>query len=1044
MLYYYNFLEKFVFFDKKIRPTRSFIAVYKQIIKILGRFFIAFCFLFSNLTGAASNQFHPNITTTKSDAFTLDSSQLGLLGPFSFGINRDNLLKYSWNAQYTQNINNKFAISGLIEAGENILRINGTLGFSLFKNGLFKITAERLSQVLPFTFDSGSVNQRMAQNAYGARYQYAFDNKFFRDISLGGYYADTPNKSLDSVALISDGASAINDRNIAGGMSKGFDIGTDWLLTNWTILTGHVSYDSLHYKTIYSPNSPDDASGIGGSLGINQLLGDHLKLSAEGNISKLYDSYKVGISWLPPAMTKLGFEVSLVGQRSISHNETPNSNSVGLQFNFHPAAGSKSAKYQLTAPGAVTDVVAWTSTPAVHMDRVLAVVDQRTRILVPTLTGILPTSGPTVGGTTVIITGTNFTGASSVKFGSTAATSFTVTSNTQITAVTPAGIGTVDVTVTTLGGTTAISGSDKFTYSPPPAIKSISPNFGDPTGKANITIIGSGFTDTTIVKFGDTPVTAFNVISDSEIDTISPAGSGTVAVSVTTPSGTSDTKTNSGDNSKVPDLFTYKTVPVITLITPSIGRLAGGTKVTITGNGFIGTKTVNFGFSQAVAFNVIDDSHLSATSPAGLGVVDITVTNATGTSSVSAKDQFQYSSNDLTPVVTHVVKEGKSENDLVTITGVGFTGATQVNFGNNPAPNFNVTDDLHITATPPTGKGKIDVTITTPNGKSAVGTGDEFSYEEKNAAPVIDHISPRAGIEDTPVTITGSGFFYGGVPDVTAVMFSDTEAGCTPPISGDQITCTVPGDLTNHLSAPVKVITGHSGESNSVLFTVDTPAITTIGTSVGPQGTTVAITGTGLISATGVKFENAAASYDLVNDNLINAIAPIESSGKVHVRVTNDVGDSAATTADLFSYIPTVISLSQNTGPTAGGTSVTITGTGFATGATVKFGGVASIGITTVESPTSIICTTPAGVGKVDVVVTNSVEQGGQSGTLTGGFSYIPTVISLSQNTGPTAGGTPVTITGTGFATGAAVTFGGVAASDITVGSPTQGSRIKI
>lgn len=83
----------------------------------------------------------------------------------------------------------------------------------------------------------------------------------------------------------------------------------------------------------------------------------------------------------------------------------------------------------------------------------------------PTVSAILPNSGTTIGGTGVSITGTNFTGATSVKFGSTPAVSPHVDSDTQISAVSPTGsVGTVDVTVTTPGGTSATSSNDQFTY----------------------------------------------------------------------------------------------------------------------------------------------------------------------------------------------------------------------------------------------------------------------------------------------------------------------------------------------------------------------------------------------------------------------------------------------------------------------------------------------------------------------------------------------------------------------------------------------------
>ena len=88
----------------------------------------------------------------------------------------------------------------------------------------------------------------------------------------------------------------------------------------------------------------------------------------------------------------------------------------------------------------------------------------------PTVTGVSPSSGPTAGGTSVTITGTDFTGAGAVSFGATAGLVVHVNSATQITATTPAdGAGTVDVTVTTGGGTSGTSGVDHFTFTAVPS-----------------------------------------------------------------------------------------------------------------------------------------------------------------------------------------------------------------------------------------------------------------------------------------------------------------------------------------------------------------------------------------------------------------------------------------------------------------------------------------------------------------------------------------------------------------------------------------------
>ncbi len=135
---------------------------------------------------------------------------------------------------------------------------------------------------------------------------------------------------------------------------------------------------------------------------------------------------------------------------------------------------------------------------------------------------------------------------------------------------------------------------------------------------------------------------------------------------------------------------------------------------------------------------------------------------------------------------------------------------------------------------------------------------------------------------------------------------------------------------------------------------------------------------------------------------------------------------------------PTVSSIAPTSGSQAGGTAVTITGTGFLSGATVKFGGTPATNVTVV-SATSITATAPAhAAGKVDVVVTNS---DGQSATLAQSFTYAlpaPTISGVSPATGPTSGLTPVTITGTNFQSGATVTFGTRPATDVTVVSATS------
>ncbi len=160
----------------------------------------------------------------------------------------------------------------------------------------------------------------------------------------------------------------------------------------------------------------------------------------------------------------------------------------------------------------------------------------------PAVASISPTSGPAAGGTTVVIAGGSFRTATAVHFGAVNATSFVIDSNEQITAVAPAGTGTVDVTVSNPGGTSITSPADRFTYTASaPTVTSISPGSGPSAGGTSVTVTGTGFTGASAVKFGATNAASFTVDSATSITAVSPAGSGTVDIAVTTAAGTSAT-----------------------------------------------------------------------------------------------------------------------------------------------------------------------------------------------------------------------------------------------------------------------------------------------------------------------------------------------------------------------------------------------------------------------------------------------------------------------------------------------------------------------
>jgi hypothetical protein len=146
----------------------------------------------------------------------------------------------------------------------------------------------------------------------------------------------------------------------------------------------------------------------------------------------------------------------------------------------------------------------------------------------PTISSFTPTSGSP--GTSVTITGSGFAGASSVAFNGVSAT-FTVGSDTQITATVPSGATTGPISVAAPGGSTTSSGSFTVTTTVPgPSITSFSPSTGR-VGTA-VTISGSGFNGATAVSFNGTSAT-FTVASDTQISTTVPSGATTGRISVT-------------------------------------------------------------------------------------------------------------------------------------------------------------------------------------------------------------------------------------------------------------------------------------------------------------------------------------------------------------------------------------------------------------------------------------------------------------------------------------------------------------------------------
>lgn len=531
-------------------------------------------------TPVSAGKLTPLLNYARTGALNLTNNQLGLKGPLDWGLTYSDLTGTFFNAQYVLPLGERFAVGALGEYGANQYRINGTLGYSLTPFSQFKATAERLGQRLPFEFDSGDINARVHQMAYGGRFQQLLNSNWVHEFNLGGYWAQANNKDLNPVLFTSNGfncggygagLTCINFRHLAGATSQGLDAGIDLSLTPATFIKTNLYYDQVHYRTQFNAintNSVKDRSGIGVGFKIDQLLGQRFKVLGEASLREIYDTYQAGFSFIPS--WGLNSEVSVVGQHLVSHNATPNNKSISINlslFGDGPKLYNNRAHRELVS----NDLVQWVHSPAVKMNQVLVAAEQITKLIAPTISGITPNSGSFAGGNTVTITGSNFVQGLLVFFGGQLASNIQVLSSTSILVTVPPisnSSGVVDVIVQNPDGQKSVL-TNGYIYlgNTLPTIASISPTQGSITGGTTVTITGTNLGTTQSVNFGDTPGTLVQVTGTQVIVISPPNMQGEVPITLTTSSG----------SVHKPNAYIYTAAPLITQQPENQTVVAGST-----------------------------------------------------------------------------------------------------------------------------------------------------------------------------------------------------------------------------------------------------------------------------------------------------------------------------------------------------------------------------------------------------------------------------------------------------------------------------------
>ena len=632
---------------------------------------------------------------------------------------------------------------------------------------------------------------------------------------------------------------------------------------------------------------------------------------------------------------------------------------------------------------------------------------------VPTVTHVSPGSGLAGGGTAVTITGTGFAiGSSVVLFGPGAAMSVSCTSTTSCTAASPPGLGVADVTVTTSGGTSTTSASDRFTYTgaPPPRVTAISPRSG--AAGTTVTVSGTELTGASAVTFGPgNPGTNVTVVNATTVTAVAPDGSGTVDVQVTTPGGTSMVQTL--------DWFTYSDTLVLNptnVIVPADGSMQGGVTATLTSG--------------------------------GLPATGVTVTATESSGSLGTHDLTSCTTDGNGRCILLTAADSTQESATVTAGASGFPDGTATVVYRNPGPAptglvMSVTDgngaaasvagaDVysdggHYFVEESSGHPGQDedtaaqavVGATMVNGSGALSSGTEpyaLAWSVKNTGPTTLYIAAIANVAEMPYTNV--------ICTLATQSDPDGSLRCTP--SSYDL------DYNQHFANPADPGPSGLGVNNDTM---------------GPQGGGVRTVASGATATFTTYMVGANNDAKVVLDSPDGQSA----SATVSTQLAHDPAGSPVAGSTFGSTVTSELRWAAPApGPSVAGTVVAADGAEAAepdsvhdwvvadasgTPTLVQFGQDANQQYTVNGVPVSedVFEADLASASSPTLTVTGYGAPGQVNALTGGGLPSPPTVTGVSPASGAAAGGTVVTVRGTSLTGATAVRFGPTAAPSFHV-----------
>lgn len=444
-------------------------------------------------------------------------------------------------------------------------------------------------------------------------------------------------------------------------------------------------------------------------------------------------------------------------------------------------------------------------------------------------------------------------------------------------------------------------------------------------------------------------------------------------------------------------------VPSIASVTPLSGPTTGGTLLTINGQNFgtaVGTAMLNGVNMTVFSWSATE---VKAFTPPGMGLNHpIQIINTCFQQPQQGQSDPMNLFNYEAPFITSVspTSGATSGGTLLTINGQSFGASPgSATLGGTPM-SIQSWNHNEVKAFTPPGVGlNHHVRIQTASGTSNVVP---FSYNP----PLISNVSPPSGpaAGGTFVTITGNDF--GATPGIATLA---NNAMTVQSWSHTEVTAFTPPGIG--LLQPVRIQTA-SGTSNDGTFNYSARFILNVNPPMGPTtgGTLITISGENFGSAPGtVTLASIPMAVQSWSNLEIQALTPPGVGMNRPVQVNTASG---ASNLGNFSYFPPFIqTIRPSTGPTSGGTLVTITGTDFGPlpGTVMLAGNPMSVQSWTHNEVRAL---TPAGAGLNQQVQIQTAS--GVSNLVS--FHYgAPILLQVDPTSGPTAGGTPLTILGENF-----------------------------